>query len=184
MRFEGLVSADHLDALKVGQAVSFRINGFGDDVFAGKVQRIDAAVNAATRQVGVVVGFADPAKAPRVAGLFAEGRIEGTGEQVLTVPEGPLVRTGQDVHVWRVSGSTIAKVALKLGDRNARTGEYPVLGGLSAGDRLLAHPGSSLVDGQAFEFAAVPTAPSASASAAPSATGVTASAASSASAAR
>jgi membrane fusion protein, multidrug efflux system len=184
MRFEGLVSADHLDALKIGQAVSFRINGFGDDVFAGKVQRIDAAVNAATRQVGVVVGFADPARAPRVAGLFAEGRIEGTGEQVLTVPEGPLVRTGQDVHVWRVNGSKIAKVALKLGDRNARTGEYPVLGGLSAGDRLLAHPGSSLVDGQAFEFAAVPTAPSASASAAPSATGVTASAASSASAVR
>ena len=47
--------------LKTGQAVSFRVNGHGQGDFAGKVRRIDAAANATTRQVEVIVAFADAA---------------------------------------------------------------------------------------------------------------------------
>jgi RND family efflux transporter MFP subunit len=154
MRFEGLVSADRLAELQLGQAVSFRINGFGEREFAGQVRRIDAAVNTATRQVAVAVAFADAAAAPRVAGLFAEGRIETGSTQALTLPEGALVRAGEAAHVWRVQGAQLAKVAVKLGERDPRTGEVPVLAGLAAGDRLLRKPNSTLSDGQAVEFAA------------------------------
>ena len=43
MRLEGLVSADRLHELKVGQKVAFRINGYPQGEFAGTVRRIDAA---------------------------------------------------------------------------------------------------------------------------------------------
>jgi membrane fusion protein (multidrug efflux system) len=46
-------------------------------------------------------------------------------------------------------------VAVKLGERDPRSGEFPVLAGLAAGDRVLRNPGSTLVDGQRFEFAPV-----------------------------
>ncbi|MEO5770473.1 MAG: efflux RND transporter periplasmic adaptor subunit, partial [Burkholderiaceae bacterium] len=72
MRFEGLVSADRLHEIKVGQPVTFSVNGFPDVQFRGTLRRIDAAANATTRQVAVIVDFAEPAKAPRVAGLYAE----------------------------------------------------------------------------------------------------------------
>ena len=104
MRFEGLVSADRMGELKVGQAVRFRVNGVGDGDFAGTVKRVDASANAATRQVAVLVAFADAAKAPRVAGLFAEGRIESGSTQALTVPETSLVRAGDAFHAWRAEG--------------------------------------------------------------------------------
>lgn len=152
MRFEGLVSADRLQDLKLGQPASFRINGFSDRVFTGKVQRIDSAVNATTRQVAVVVVFDDPASAPRVAGLFAEGRIEAGATQALSVPEALLVRAGDQAHVWRVQGQKLAKVSVRLGERDARSGEVLVLSGLNAGDQLVRHPGSQLADGQAVEF--------------------------------
>jgi hypothetical protein len=147
--------------------VSFRVNGFAQDRFAGTLRRVDAAANATTRQVAVVVDFVDPRAAPQVAGLFAEGLVQTGGQQVLTLPEGALVRAGEVAYAWRVAGGAVNKVDLKLGERDLRTGEFPVLSGLAVGDRVLRNPGSTLVDGQKAEMAvpavaAVPT-PSASA---------------------
>jgi membrane fusion protein, multidrug efflux system len=153
MRFEGLVSADRMSELKIGQPVVFRVNGVPDADFTGTVRRIDAAANATTRQVEVVVAFATNTNLPKVAGLFAEGRIETGGSQVLMLPEASVVKSGEQAHAWRVEGSVIRKVALKLGERDARSGELPVLAGLAAGDRVLRNPGSGLADGQAVEFA-------------------------------
>ena len=158
MRFEGLVSADRMHEVKVGQGVNFRVNGFPQTEFAGKVRRLDAAANATTRQVEVVVAFSDTAAAPRVAGLFAEGRIESGSSQVLMLPEASIVRSGDSATVWRLSGDRLAKVDVQLGGRDPRRGEFPVQAGLSAGDRILRNPGSTLIDGQKFEFAPAPVA--------------------------
>ena len=153
MRFEGLVSADRMHELKIGQAVSFRVNGYGQGDFAGKVRRIDAAANATTRQVEVIVGFSDAAATPQVSGLFAEGRVETGSTQALMLAESSVQRTGENTFVWRVNGSLLNKVPVKLGERDLRSGELPVLQGLAAGDRILRNPGSTLVDGQKLEWA-------------------------------
>ncbi len=156
MRFEGLVSADRMHEVKVGQSVSFRVNGFPQAEFAGKVERLDATANATTRQVEVVVAFVDRSAAPKVAGLFAEGRIESGTREALMLPEAAIVRAGDSASVWRVAGNTIKKVPVQLGERDPRRGEYPVLAGLAAGDRVLRKPGGNLVDGQKLELAAAP----------------------------
>lgn len=148
MRFEGLVSADRLQDLKLGQPVSFRVNGFSERSFAGKLQRIDSSVNTATRQVSVWVSFNDAQVAPKVAGLFAEGRIEASSASVLSAPESALVRQGDTGHAWRIAEGRLHKVAVKLGERDTRSGEWPLLAGLQAGDRILRNPGSNLKDGQ------------------------------------
>jgi membrane fusion protein, multidrug efflux system len=156
MRFEGLVSADRMGDVKVGQRVAFRVNGVDGVEFGGKVQRVDAAANAVTRQVAVLVDFDDASKAPRVAGLYAEGRIEGgaAAAAVAMLPDGAIVRSGQAAHVWRVGkDGKLAKVAVQLGERDARSGEFALKGGLAEGDVILRNPGSTLVDGQKVEFA-------------------------------
>ncbi len=166
MRFEGLISADRMDEVKAGQRVTFRINGFGDEEFVGTVKRIDATANATTRQVEVMVAFAEGAKAPRVAGLYAEGRIASGGAAVARLADGSVVRSGdngQSTHVWRVKDGRINKVAVQLGARDERSGEYELKGGLADGDVLLRNPGSALVDGQRVEMAK-PVASAASAS--------------------
>jgi membrane fusion protein, multidrug efflux system len=160
MRFEGLVSADRMNEIRPGQRVTFRVNGVDGVEFAGKVQRADAAANSVTRQVEVMVGFDDPAQAPRVAGLYAEGRIEGAGGAVALpmLAEGSIVRRGGEALVWRVGkDERLALVAVQLGERDARSGEWPLVlgkaGGLVEGDVILRNPGSTLVDGQKVEFA-------------------------------
>ncbi|MEW6705258.1 MAG: efflux RND transporter periplasmic adaptor subunit [Pseudomonadota bacterium] len=154
MRFEGSVSSDRMHQIRPGQDVSFRVNGFPDVRFAGKVKRVDASADPMTRQVEVLVAFADPAAAPRVAGLYAEGRIAaGSQAQALTLPEGAIQRQDGKAYVWRLQDKTVQKVAVQLGQRDARSGEYPVKGGLAEGDRILRNPGSTLVDGQKIELA-------------------------------
>jgi membrane fusion protein, multidrug efflux system len=154
MRFEGTVSADRMGELKLGQPVSFRVNGVDGVQFSGKVQRIDASANPVTRQVEVLIGFDDAALAPRVAGLYAEGRIDSGGAARATIGEGSIVRNGATAQVWRVAkDGTLTKVAVQLGERDARSGEFPLLGGLNEGDVILRNPGGTLVDGQKADFA-------------------------------
>ena len=153
MRFEGHVSADRISLVKIGQPVSFRINGYGDQQFAGVVKRIDPAANAITRQVEVLIGFAS-ATQPKVSGLYAEGRIDAESNAALMVPESALVREGDKVYAWRVKGKTLNRVDLALGERDARSGDLAVTTGLAAGDQVLRSPTSNLVNGQAVEMAA------------------------------
>lgn len=162
LRFEGLVSADRMGELKPGQPVSFRVNGVPGD-FAGKVRRVDVAANATTRQVEVVIDFAERGKSPRVAGLFAEGRIETGSMQALMLGDSSIVRAGEAAHAWKLGNGALQKVALKLGERDPRSGEWPVLAGLAAGDRVLRHPVGTLTDGRAFEFSKKPQPASAAA---------------------
>ncbi len=154
MRFEGLVSADRVKDMQTGQTVLFTVNGY-NTTFQGAIQRLDVTASAGTRQLDVQVAFKDPAQAPRVAGLFAEGTVQLDGDSVLVLPESALVRSGEQVKVWRLQDQQVRLVPVTLGVRDARTGLWPVQTGLSAGDRLLRNPGSNLQDGQGFEMASL-----------------------------
>ena len=160
MRFEGLVSADRMGDIGVGQAVQFRINGFDKGDFVGKVRHVDASADSVTRQVAVIVDFA-PGTAPRVAGLYAEGRISSDATQAVLLPEAAIVKEGDKAYVWRLGGSALAKTPVTLGERDARLGNVVILSGVAAGDRVLRTPGATLVSGQKFEMAR-PVAPAAS----------------------
>ena len=160
MRFEGLVSADRMGDIRAGQAVQFRINGFDKGDFAGKVRHVDASADSVTRQVAVIVDFA-PGTAPKVAGLYAEGRISSGDSQALLLPEATVVKEGDKAYVWRLATGAIHKVPVTLGERDARLGNVVIASGIAAGDRLLRTPGSTLTDGQKFELAK-PAAPAAS----------------------
>jgi membrane fusion protein (multidrug efflux system) len=160
LRFEGFVPADKIAAVKVGQEVSFSINGYPGQVFTGKISRIDPAANPTTRQVAVMASFAG-GKLPAVAGLYAEGTVAATSTDGLTVPEASVVRVGDAASVWRVKNGTMQKATVTLGARDIRRGEFVVTKGLDAGDQIVRNPGSTLKDGQkvALVGATKPTEP-------------------------
>ena len=151
MRFEGQVSADRLGELRLGQPVAFRINGFGDAEFRGKLARIDAAANATTRQVELIAEFDDKTKAPQVSGLYAEGRVESADRRALVLAEGSVQRQGDNAFVWKVAGNQLKKVAVTLGERDDRRGEVVIASGLALGDEVLRAPTGSLTDGAAVQ---------------------------------
>jgi RND family efflux transporter MFP subunit len=152
MRLEGMVRAQSIGEVKMGQPVSFRIHGFGDQNFQGKITRVSPAANESTRQVAVLVSFADPRQQPKVAGLYAEGWIETASKPSLTVPASAVVKDGERTFAWRLKNNALEKVNLILGNRDVRSGELVLKSGLNAGDQLLRYPNATLVDGQKIEL--------------------------------
>lgn len=156
MRFEGMVSADRIGELKVGQPVIFRVHGYAEQDFAGKVTRVNPAANATTRQVEVLVDFMDAKQQPKLAGLYAEGWIETRSTAGLTIPATALVKDGDRSFAWRLHDTGLQKVSLAVGGRDARSGEFVLKSGLEEGDKLLRYPTAALQDGQKVEIAAEP----------------------------
>ena len=153
LRFEGFVSAEYVGAVKHGQRVSFRVHGMGDTDYAGVVTRVNPAASATTRQLEVLVSFADPARRPDVSGLYAEGRLETPQQSLLTLPAAAVVRDGDRAFAWRVRDGKLARVALEAGDRDARTGEVVVRHGLDYGDLVVRYPAATLQEGQPAQIA-------------------------------
>jgi len=147
MRFEAMVSAEHVGEVAAGQPVRFRVNGYGDQEFSGRVRRVNPAANPTTRQVEVLVDFTGD-KQPKLAGLYAEGRIETETHASLTIPADAIVRDGDQASAYRVNGTKLQKVQLTLAERDSRTGDYVVAGGLKEGDQVVRHATLSLKDGQ------------------------------------
>jgi len=155
MRFQGFVSADQVSSVKLGQPVTFRVNGYERQTFNGTVKRVDPAANPTTRQVEVLVGFVNSTQ-PQVSGLYAEGRIEAGSSQILMIPDNALVRSGDKAYAWRVRDSKLAKTTLVIGERDPRRGDFSVLSGLADGDQVVRNPISTLKDGQKVVAAAKP----------------------------
>ena len=147
MRFEAMISADDVGSVRPGQIVHFRVNGYGNQEFAGKVRRVNPAANATTRQVEVLVDFTGD-KQPKLAGLYAEGRLETDSKTSLTVPATAVVRDGDKTSVFRVKDNKLQKVPLALAERDSRTGDFVVSGGLAEGDQVIRHASATLKDGQ------------------------------------
>jgi RND family efflux transporter MFP subunit len=152
MRFAGRVSTDKIALVKIGQPVGFRINGYAGQEFRGKVTRVDPAANDVTRQVEVLVAFADSTQ-PRVAGLYAEGNIEAATVNALMLPEAAVIKAGDKSYAWKVAGKTLSRVDLQVGKRDQRTGNYEIRSGLVAGDIVMRSPSSNFKDGQSIEMA-------------------------------
>jgi membrane fusion protein, multidrug efflux system len=151
LRFEGLVSADSIGEVQAGQHVWFRIHGFAETEFTGVVARVNPAANITTRQVEVLVKFDEAKRQPNVAGLYAEGRVETRSAASLTLPGATVVHEGDNSFAWRVKDAKLQKVAVVLGDRDARTGAFALKSGLADGDRVLRFPNATLKDGQVVQ---------------------------------
>ena len=153
MRFEALVSADHVGEIAAGQTVTFRVHGYGEQQFAGRVRRVNPAANPTTRQVEVLVDFTGD-KQPRLAGLYAEGRVLTESRASLTIPSSAVVRDGDRALAWRLRDNKLQKVPLEVDARDARTGDYVIRGGLGEGDQVIRHPTALLKDNQPVQASA------------------------------
>lgn len=140
LTLDAQVPASDIPRIKVGQPVSFRVDGFGERAFTGQVARINPAADAGSRALVVYVDVANPDGVLR-AGMFAKGAV--TTEKSNAHPQLPLgaIRQehGRDV-VYRVADGKVVVQPVKLGLRNPDAGVVEALDGVAAGMTVLALP--------------------------------------------
>lgn len=138
LTLDAQVPASDIPRIRVGQEVRFKVDGFGERNFAGKVLRINPAAEAGSRAMLVYIGVDNPDGALR-AGMFAKGMV--TTEKSAVHPLLPLgavqKQDGKDV-VYRVDGGRIVAQPVKLGLKNEDAGLVEAVDGIAPGSTVLA----------------------------------------------
>ena len=121
LRIEGVLPAEAAATLRIGQTVSYRVQGQDGGALTGTLRRISPAAQAATRQVEVLVDV-DPATPARLAGLYVEGRVHAGEGAGLVLPASAVVAEGSKAWAWKIDGQRLRKVPVDLEARDARRG--------------------------------------------------------------
>jgi len=162
LTLDAQVPASDIPRIKVGQEVQFRVDGFGERNFAGKVVRINPATEAGSRAMLVYIGV-DNGDGLLRAGMFAKGAVttEKSAAHALlplsAVRAGEGALRGEDV-VYRVDGGKVVAQPVKLGLRNQDEGLVEALDGIQAGATVLALPLDGVKPGHRVKLPATTTA--------------------------
>jgi multidrug efflux pump subunit AcrA (membrane-fusion protein) len=133
--------------------VALALSGYPEGV-SGRVARVNATVDPATRQLQVYVTVANRG-GRLVGGLFASGRV--VTEQVraaLAIPQSGL-RTDPDggTYVLTVEGGRLARRGVTVGITDEVAGLAEIRAGIVEGSQVVVGPAEGLAPGQAVEVA-------------------------------
>jgi membrane fusion protein (multidrug efflux system) len=150
LTLEASVPASTVAQVKVGQAVSFRVDGFGERRFDGRIDRINPATAAGSRSISVYAVIENRDLLLR-GGLFAQGelvmeRIENATLVPATAVREEIGRT----FVYAIDNGILRKKPVTVGQSDA-AGMLQVLTGLAPGDRVVKSNLGQLRDGAAAQ---------------------------------
>ena len=138
MEIEAPAPASEVPAVKPGQQASFRVDGFGDRLFEGKVERINPTTDPGSRAITLYISVANRDLALR-GGMFAKGQIVVDRTTPSTVIPASAVRdeAGQ-TYVFTIENGKIARRSVKIGATEPQQGLVEVQSGLEKGLAVVA----------------------------------------------
>lgn len=136
MQLEASVPADQLSQVRVGMPVDFRVNGYPNRAFTGRITRVNPSADPITRQVKIAAAIPNAGNT-LVGGLFAEGRVSTESKVAPMVLRNAIDERGLRPSAMRLKGGKVEKVEVSLGIRDAAAETVEILSGLTAGDTVL-----------------------------------------------
>nr|WP_295786289.1 efflux RND transporter periplasmic adaptor subunit [Rhodoferax sp.] len=133
LELEATVPASDIASVSLGQTVRFKVDGFGERQFDGKVERINPVAEAGSRAIKLFVAVPNGNDLLR-GGMFAQGQITlSQSAPVPVVPNTALFEEAGQSYVFTVEGGKLAKHAVKLGARDEVNGLSEISSGLAQG---------------------------------------------------
>ena len=136
MQLEANVPAEALSQVRVGMPIEFKVNGYQNRPFAGRITRVNPVADPTTRQVHLTASIPNAGNT-LVGGLFAEGRVSTDSRTAPMVAQSAVDERGLRPTVIRLRNGKIEKVEVGLGIRDAAAEVVEITSGLAAGDTVL-----------------------------------------------
>ena len=147
MEIEAPAPASEIPSVRVGQPVTFRVDGFGDRVFEGRVERINPVAEQGSRSITLYISVANRDGVLR-GGMFAKGQIVlDRTKPAVVVPATAIRDEAGQSYVFTLEGGKIAKRAVKIGITESQQGLVEVKSGLESGLSVVSARVSGLKDG-------------------------------------
>ena len=136
LTLEASVPASTIAQVRVGQPVAFRVDGFGERSFAGRIERINPATGAGSRSISLYA-LIENADGLLRAGLFAQGElIVERLENALVIPASAVREEIGQTFVYAIENDKLRRRPVRIGLSDANR-SVQVLEGLAAGDRVV-----------------------------------------------
>jgi len=140
LEFEASVPSEYVRLVRPGAPVRLDVTGFEAGTIRGRVARVNAQADPATRQVKVYVHVPN-GDGRLVAGLFASGHVvTREARKVLAVPSAAVRHDGDAAFAWVVVGGKLERRAIRPGLRDEARDRVEVLEGLAEGDSVVTGP--------------------------------------------
>lgn len=137
LELSATVPAEALSRVQPGTPIRFRVDGYPNETFEGKVDRINPTTEPGTRQVRIYMRLPNP-DGRIVGGLFASGRVVDTvRENAVTAPLSAIRKEGQQDVVYRLRSGRAQKVVIRKGIVDDDRGVVELIGDVTVGDSLL-----------------------------------------------
>jgi RND family efflux transporter MFP subunit len=152
LELEAGVPAAEIARVRVGQKLDFRIDGFGERDFSGRIERINPATVAGSRSINVYAVIDNPDGSLR-SGMFAQGAASlGQLAGGIVVPVTAVREQAGEQFVYALVDGTVRRKPVKLGAADG-AGRVQVLQGLQPGDRIVRNNLGALREGAAARLA-------------------------------
>ena len=117
MEIEAPAPAAEIPGVKVGQLAQFRVDGFGDRTFDGRIDRINPAADPGSRSITLYVAIANRDGALK-GGMFAKGQlILDKSPVAAVVPAGAVREEAGQTFVYTIEQGKVARRPVTLGLR-------------------------------------------------------------------
>jgi membrane fusion protein (multidrug efflux system) len=148
LQLEASVPPSAIGQVRVGQTMNFRVEGFGEREFAGRIERINPSATAGSRSISVYAVI-DNSEGLLRGGMFAQGALTLSRiDNALAAPASAVREEIGQTFVYAIEGGVIRRKNVKVGAPGA-DGRVQVLEGLAAGDRIVRVNLGSLREGVA-----------------------------------
>ena len=148
LEFEAAVPAEYVKDVRVGVPVALEVSGSTAGSLEGRVARVNATADPATRQVKVYVRVPNPG-GRLVAGLFASGNIvTSRAKDALAVPAAAVRDDAGRAYVLIVENGALARREVVTGVRDVSGDRVEIVRGLDNGALVVTGPIEGLTPGQ------------------------------------
>ena len=148
LQLEAPVPPAAIGQVRLGQPINFRVEGFGELEFAGRIERINPAATAGSRSISVYAVI-DNRQGLLRGGMFAQGALTlSRVDNAIAVPASAVREEIGQTFVYAIEDSLIKRKNVKVGAPDA-AGRVQVFDGLAAGDRIVRVNLGSLREGVA-----------------------------------
>jgi RND family efflux transporter MFP subunit len=133
MEIEAPAPAAEVPAIRVGQPATFRVDGFGERAFHGKVERINPVADANSRSITLYISV-DNRDGLLKGGMFTKGQIVlDETRKTAVIPAAAVREESGQMYVFTIEGGKIARRPVQVGFTEPQQGLVEVRSGLEQG---------------------------------------------------
>lgn len=137
MEFQVTAPASEIPSVKVGQLAHFKVNGFGDRSFTGRVERINPMTESGSRSITVYLSVPNPDGALK-GGMFGEGTLAlDNAAPAPAVPSAAVRNEAGVPYVLVLADGKLQRREVSLGQSSQEQGPVEVREGLKPGDQVV-----------------------------------------------